>query len=132
MEKKIKRNRASNTKNEIIALLANRKVALSHKDFQDYFENTVDRVTIYRALERLVEEGKLHKIANLDGGVQYALCKTCTSEDHKHEHVHFNCTTCKETTCLEEVEIKIKLPNSYKAEEQQIILYGICPKCSNQ
>lgn len=67
MEKKIKRERNSSTKTEIISLLNEKKTALTHKDFQDYFEKSIDRVTIYRALDRLVEEGKLHRIANLEG-----------------------------------------------------------------
>ncbi|MFY8182411.1 MAG: Fur family transcriptional regulator [Flavobacterium sp.] len=132
MEKKIKRERNSTTKDEIVSLLKTKKVALTHKDFQDYFEKSIDRVTIYRALDRLVEEGKLHKIANLDGGIQYALCNTCEhkNQEHNHDHVHFNCVKCHETTCIENTSPKIILPKDYIIQEKQLLLIGICPNCN--
>ncbi|NHM01890.1 Fur family transcriptional regulator [Flavobacterium difficile] len=141
MEKKIKRERTSTTKTEILNVLISRKSALSHKDFQDFFENTIDRVTIYRALDRLVLEGKLHKIANFDGVIQYALCSECDHKtsvleeenkhhNHNHEHVHFNCLVCKETTCIENVIPKIEISNEYQVKETQILLNGICKKCN--
>lgn len=131
MEKKIKRERNSTTKSEIITLLEKRNTALTHKDFQDFFDNSIDRVTIYRALDRLVEEEKIHRIANLDGGVQYALCKTCNHviEDHHHDHVHFSCLRCKKTTCIENCSPKIELPENYSIQEKQILIMGICPNC---
>lgn len=132
MGKKIKRERNSTTKSEILSLLTIKKVALTHKDFQDYFENSIDRVTIYRALDRLVEEGKLHKIANLEGGIQYALCNTCEHENdkHHHDHIHFNCVKCHKTTCIEGTSPKIILPEEYKIQEKQILVTGICPNCT--
>lgn len=139
MDKKIKRERSSTTKTEIINLLTQTKKALSHKDFQEFFENNIDRVTIYRALDRLVLEGKLHKIANFDGVIHYALCagcdldsdrKTATPYEHKHEHVHFSCVVCHETTCIEQVVPKIDMPSTYKVLEAQILVNGICEKCN--
>lgn len=143
MEKKIKRERNSNTKTEILNVLATRKSALTHKDFQEYFNKNIDRVTIYRALERLVLEGKLHKITNFDGVIHYALCAECEHKTntlyqennhlkHKHEHVHFNCVVCKETTCVENVIPKIEIPNEYEVMEIQILVNGICKKCINK
>lgn len=130
MGKKIKRERNSTTKSEILSLLTIKKAALTHKDFQDYFENSIDRVTIYRALDRLVEEGKLHKIANLEGGIQYALCNTCENEHHQHDHIHFSCVHCHKTTCIEGTSPKIILPEEYKIQEKQILVTGICPNCT--
>ena len=129
MEKKIKRERNSLTKSEILSLLSLKKIALTHKDFQEFFNNKVDRVTIYRALDRLVEEGKLHKIANLEGGIQYALCSTCENEHHQHDHIHFSCNNCHETTCIKNTSAKINLPKEYKILDKQILVTGICPNC---
>ena len=132
MEKKIKRERNSATKTEIINLLTVKKAALTHKDFQDFFENQIDRVTIYRALDRLVEEGKIHRIANLEGGVQYAICNTCSHlfNQHKHDHIHFSCRICKKTICLEKNIPNLILPDGYIIEEKQIIVSGVCPNCT--
>lgn len=132
MEKKIKRERNSSTKENIISLLKEKKEALTHKDFQDFFENKVDRVTIYRALYRLVNEGKLHKIVSLEGVIQYAICKSCNNEDktHSHNHVHFSCVKCNKTICLDDIRPQIKLPDGYKTEEMQLLITGVCSDCS--
>ncbi|MEO4006398.1 Fur family transcriptional regulator [Flavobacterium sp. CAU 1735] len=132
-EKKIKRERSSGTKTAILELLKAQNTALAHKDFHNHFGNTYDRVTIYRALDRLVDEGKLHRITNLDGVVQYALCKECESKEqseHNHDHVHFSCEKCKKTTCMESIAIRINLPSGYTVREQQILISGICPECN--
>lgn len=134
MGKKIVRERNSNTKNEILEFLQIKKTALAHKDFQLFFENKIDRVTIYRALDRLVEEGKLHKVVTFDGVIQYALCNFCSHEKHmhlkeNHDHVHFNCITCKKTTCLENYIPQVQLPKEYTVMEKQILVSGICPSC---
>lgn len=132
LEKKIKRERNSSTKNKIIEILSSSTSALAHKDFQDIMGNSCDRVTIYRALERLFEEGKIHKITNFDGVIVYALCKNCDNHNHIHqdEHIHFSCEKCKTTQCLELNLPKIELPKNYKISQKQFLFSGICPKCS--
>lgn len=133
-DKKIKRVRNSATKTTILELLRSRNTALAHKDFQNHFGDSCDRVTIYRALDRLVDEGKLHRITNFDGVIQYALCKECGSKGepaHHHEHVHFSCKNCGKTTCIDSIAIKINLPSGYTIQEQQILITGICPECTN-
>lgn len=142
MKKIIIRERKSSTKTEILKLLSDKRIALSHKEFQEFFGNNIDRVTIYRALDRLVLEGKLHKIANFDGVILYALCSECKNElhthenngahkNHHHEHVHFNCVVCKETTCLENLIPRIDIPDEYEVNETQILVNGVCKKCKD-
>jgi Fur family ferric uptake transcriptional regulator len=134
MNKKIKRERNSFTKTEIERLLLKEGVALAHKRFQEHFGSSCDRVTIYRALDRLVNEGKLHKIVNLDGVIEYALCNKCKNNNqvHNHEHVHFKCSVCNKTTCLEKCNPEIKLPSNYTAIQQQTIVLGTCPDCNKK
>ncbi len=144
MNKKIIRDRNSATKEEILAILKSKQSALSHKQLQELFVEKVDRVTIYRALDRLVLEGKLHKISNFDGVILYALCDVCNHKGHQHhqhdndnhfnhhhEHVHFCCTKCQEISCLTDILPQFNLPNGYKIEETQVIVSGVCPKCSS-
>lgn len=134
MQKKILRERKSSTKQKIITLLENRKEALTHKDIQLYFNETLDRVTIYRALERLITEGKIHKTLSFEGVVQYALCSKCnhTNDIHNHNHIHFTCEKCKKTTCLNDNTPKIVLPSGFINNEIQIIISGICSNCNNE
>lgn len=123
------RNTAAKT--EIQELILNSDVALSHHEIQEKTKGLCDRVTIYRVLDRLVDDGVIHKIVNVDGVSKYAACHSCT-EDHKHtahNHVHFSCQKCKTVTCLENVEPTFKLPTNYSVSEVNFTVSGICPAC---
>jgi len=120
--------RNTNAKTEIQELIISSTVALSHSEIQKSLEGLCDRVTIYSVLERLLTEGIIHKIVNLDGVVKYAGCHSCVIK-HNHNHIHFNCTKCKSLTCLENVQPSYKLPKNYKVSEMNFTLSGLCPKC---
>ncbi len=125
----MKSARSTVAKTEIQQLIVSSAVALSHIEIQKSLEGLCDRVTIYRVLERLLEEGIIHKVVNVDGVVKYACCHSC-NEKHNHNHIHFSCQKCKSVTCLENVEPIYKLPKTYKVSEMNFMLSGLCPQCS--
>lgn len=125
----MKSSRNTTAKTKIKELIATSNVALSHSDIQKSLDGLCDRVTIYRILERLLEEGVVHKIVNIDGVVKYAGCHNCSSK-HNHDHIHFSCQKCKSVTCLENVEPSYKLPKNYTVSEMNFTLSGLCPQCS--
>jgi Fur family ferric uptake transcriptional regulator len=116
-------------KSKILTLINDSQKALSHSEIQAELQGICDRVTTYRVLDRLVEEGYVHKIINMDGVVKFASCKGCVPR-HRHHHLHFSCLVCKTVTCLENVEPTIKLPRRYKVESMNLIVSGICPECN--
>ena len=124
---KLVRNTAAKT--EIQELITGSPIALSHSEIQKSLLGLCDRVTIYRVLERLLDEGVIHKIINVDGVVKYASCHSC-SEKHHHHHIHFSCQKCKAVTCIDDVEPTFKLPKNYKVSETNFMLSGLCPQCS--
>lgn len=125
----MKSARNSATKTKIQELIVSSSVALSHSDIQKTLKGLCDRVTIYRILNRLLEEGVIHKIVDVDGVVKYAACHSCSS-NHNHKHIHFSCQKCKSVTCLEDVEPSFKLPKNYMVSEMNFTLSGLCPQCS--
>jgi Fur family ferric uptake transcriptional regulator len=122
--------RNTTAKTEIQELILSTSVALSHTEIQEVTKGLCDRVTIYRILERLLEEGIIHKIVNIDGVVKYAGCHSCSEKHHHHHHIHFSCQKCKSVTCLDNVEPSYKLPKNYKVSEVNFTLSGLCPQCS--
>jgi Fur family ferric uptake transcriptional regulator len=120
--------RKTTAKSEIQELILSSSVALSHTEIKEVTKGLCDRVTIYRVLERLVEEGIIHKIINLDGVVKYAGCHSCSIK-HNHNHIHFSCQKCKAVTCLDDVEPSFMLPKNYKVSEMNFTLSGLCPQC---
>ena len=125
---KMKKSRNTTAKTEILNIISNRSVALSHAEIQAILDGLCDRVTIYRVLDRLIEDGEIHKVINIDGITKYASCNTCITS-HNHQHIHFNCEKCNTVTCLEDIEPTFNLPKEYKINDVNFTVSGVCPEC---
>jgi Fur family ferric uptake transcriptional regulator len=107
-------------------------VAISQPDLEKKLGKEIDRVTLYRILNTYQEKGILHRIMDMNGTANYAICSSSCSEDHHHdEHVHFNCTKCFKIYCLEVEVPRIKMPKGFLAKTVSSTAYGICEKCNN-
>ena len=91
----------------------------------------VDRITLYRTLLSFEECGLIHHSVDAAGQKKYALCSDhCDEHEHNDNHVHFHCTSCGTTKCLEnEVPSDIRLPKGYQMSEVQFNVMGVCPSC---
>ncbi len=129
----LKRNGLSVTESRksILALFLKREGALAHADIEKNTNESFDRVTVYRTLQTFVEKGIIHNIPTTDNSILYALCKDNCEEGHHHDnHVHFICTDCEKTICLEDVTVPIvKLPKGFKPHHAAMIVKGICDDC---
>lgn len=116
---------------DIIQEFLEKNVALSHSDLEETLNQQFDRVTIYRTLKTFLDKDLIHKVLDDSGATKYALCAHGeTKHDHSHEHVHFKCETCGETTCLEDITLpQIKLPSGFEKKEINLLVQGICEKC---
>lgn len=124
--------RITHSREEILNAFLEKQTALSPADIEKRISEQIDRVTIYRTINTFLEKGVIHKILDYQGGTKYALCKdSCTSENHDHNHVHFKCIRCKDTYCLENVNIPpINLPENFKVSEVNFLVQGTCVNCS--
>lgn len=105
--------------------------ALSHSEIEQEIGSKFDRVTIYRTLKTFEESGLIHKVPDDGAVVKYAACMAaCSTHEHKDNHVHFKCASCQETVCLNETGVQLPhLPEGYRAEDFQLLVTGVCPKC---
>jgi Fur family ferric uptake transcriptional regulator len=127
----MKTTRKTVSKTAILELITLSEVALSQIEIQKTLNGLCDRVTIYRVLDRLVNEDLIHKIATPDGTLKYASCKhQHDNQFQSHQHIHFNCEKCLAVTCLENIAPVFKIPANYKVIEMNFTLTGICPKCN--
>ncbi len=119
---------------DVYEVFNNSDFALSHNEVMTILGEDVDKVTVYRTLHTFVEKGLLHE-AETDGELtKYALCKpdTCNEVRHTHQHLHFKCTVCLKTICLEEVQIEsIPIPPGFTIETFKFLAEGVCDKCSS-
>ncbi|MFN4233197.1 MAG: Fur family transcriptional regulator [Bacteroidia bacterium] len=126
----MKVTRKTVAKTKILEYVQNSSSAVAHSDIQQSLKGICDRVTIYRVLDRLLSEGLVHKIVDVDGVVKYAACHTCEDEHHhRHDHVHFSCEKCKKVTCLDAVIPQLNMPKEYKINSVNFMVSGYCPNC---
>lgn len=129
----LKRNHLSVTgsREKILGLFLEQAGALAHGDIEKRAGERFDRVTVYRTLQTFVEKGIIHTIPTADNTVRYALCKDDCKEGHHHDHhVHFVCTRCHKTYCLDDVVTpELKLPKGYTSSHIEVVAEGICKNC---
>ena len=116
----------------IMQVLCGSEAAVSQADIEKSLDNQVDRVTVYRTLKSFEEAGIIHKITDTDAVAKYALClDDChKGSAHSHNHAHFHCTACGNTTCLNSVHIEVPdLPKGYLVSETKLIMSGLCAAC---
>ena len=123
--------RTTSSRAAILSLFFNQHHALSYSDIEKEVSSSYDRVTVYRTLKSFLDKGVIHKVLDDSGSLKYALCNDhCSTIEHHHDHVHFKCTKCGQTSCLDGVEVPtLKLPKGYKANEVDVLIQGICNKC---
>jgi Fur family transcriptional regulator, ferric uptake regulator len=121
----------TDSRKKILSLFLVNNDALNHGDIEKRTGEKFDRVTIYRTLQTFVEKGIVHTIPTADNAVLYALCKDCSEHHHHDDHVHFVCTNCNSTICLDNIVTpEINLPEGYEADSVQVLIRGKCKKCS--
>lgn len=111
-------------------MILSSEVALSHQEILKNKDLQCNRVTVYRILDKLEEQGEIHKIIDTNGTAKFAKCSNCSKSKHMHKHLHFSCTACKEVTCLTQSVVTFEVPNDYMVENANFTLSGICPKCA--
>jgi Fur family ferric uptake transcriptional regulator len=106
-------------------------VAISQPELEKKLGKEIDRVTLYRILNTYEDKGILHRIMDINGTANYAICSSSCSEEHHHdEHVHFNCTRCAKIYCLDVTVPQTKMPKGFTASAANTTVYGICEKCN--
>ncbi|NBP67610.1 MAG: transcriptional repressor [Cytophagia bacterium] len=122
--------RSTPGRQEVLDIFLKINHALSHGDIEKNMPADFDRVTLYRTLKTFLDKGLVHKVLDDEGGLKYALCNhNCNATAHSHNHVHFKCTVCGQTSCLD-IEIPgIKLPKGYKPVESNLLIQGTCLNC---
>lgn len=115
----------------VYKFMAQKKIAVALTDIEIAFGKS-ERTTLYRTLKTFEENGVVHQIDDGTGVSKFALCEEgCNCEIEQDLHLHFHCSHCDETVCLTEHKIPhINLPDGYIAEDVNLVVKGICEKCS--
>jgi len=115
----------------VLGLLQSAHAPLSHSEIEGQLNKQtspeIDRVTLYRVLDWLVDVGLAHKAANVRG----VFCFTLAQPSIKHkQHAHFRCNDCGKVICLDMAPPpEPKLPNGFRLTSMELDISGECPDC---
>lgn len=113
----------------VLKVLSEQAVAISLVELEQKFEK-VDKVTLYRTLKTFEENKLIHSIDDGTGSVKYALCTESCQCNPQDLHVHFFCTVCQHTYCLNDIPVpSVKLPVHFNLESISMVVKGICSNC---
>ncbi len=90
----------------------------------------IGRVTVYRQVERLLEDGTVRKFTDDKNAAYYKLVE----RDDCDSHFHLKCVKCGDITHLDCDEIgcifsHIKEEHKFKVDLSKTVLYGLCSNC---
>lgn len=123
--------RATPLRLSVLEVFLKENNAISKQEIEDRL-TTIDRISLYRTLKTFEEKGLIHKVLNTSNIQKYAICQDdCSDDAHEDKHVHFECTNCNKTTCLDHVPIPVvALPENYKTQSIALTITGICENCN--
>ena len=81
-------------KNELFNLFHSSSKSLSVNDIVNYFDNSINKVTVYRSLDSFENKGLIHKVPDANNLKRYSLCRENECHVNSHNHKHFICYYC--------------------------------------
>lgn len=116
----------------VLECLLAQRVAVTHQQVEHDLakRGPVDRVTVYRALEWLIDQGLAHKVLGDDRAWHF---RANGEEESHHQHAHFRCNRCDEMICLKSAScapILPALPAGYRGMEVELTIKGLCARCA--
>lgn len=109
-------------------MLQSSDTPMSHADLEQLLPEAMDRVTLYRTLDRLHDAGLLHRRVGDDRVMRFA---THEVENAHARHAHFRCDSCGRLYWLDaKPPRKPALPDGFVVEGAEWTLHGICPRCN--
>ena len=115
----------------VLGILSEQKMAISLSDLEQNFHKS-DKVTLYRTLKTFEERKLIHSIDDGTGAIKYALCKESCQCHPEDLHIHFFCTKCQHTFCLNDNPIPtINLPVNFSLGTINMVVKGVCADCNH-
>ena len=122
----------------VLACLLSSEHATTHLDVAAMLtdHHAVDRVTVYRVLEWLVNQGIAHRIAGDDRVWRFMISRPQSSAKSKSlahgHHAHFTCEACGQTFCLDKPipKVDVALPEGFRPSEIDLVVRGRCASCA--
>lgn len=117
-------------KNIILDIIKNQDNSFTIKDIYEKAKDRVGLTTIYRLIDKLVEENKLNKTISSDNTTYYQYLSDCDEENH----FYLKCERCGNIThidcdCIKDLTSHITKHHKFRPNKDHIIIDGICSRC---
>ena len=117
-------------KEKILDRIKRQEQEFTIKSLYEGLEKEIGLTTIYRFIDKMLEEGTLKKITGKGTQVFYQYLKKCPKENHFYlkcdqcgEMIHVDCD------CIKELSSHIDKEHSFQLKEENIMIKGTCKKC---
>ena len=124
-----------NTKQKelIINAIKKQKHEFTIKDIYNDLNNKVGLTTIYRLIDKLINEDVLIKYISKNNTTYYQYLKKCNEENH----FYLKCEKCNclfhiDCDCIKELTSHILNKHKFKPNKEHIVINGLCEKCSKK
>ena len=121
-----------NTKQKdfILSAIKNQKQEFTIKDIYNIVKKETGLTTIYRLVDKLVQDGRLSKYIGKDNFTYYQYLEECNKENH----FYLKCNKCGkivhiDCNCIEEMTSHIFKKHKFKPNREQVIINGVCEDC---
>lgn len=121
-----------NTKQKelILSIIKKKKHEFRVKDLYNDLNKEIGLTTIYRQIDKLVNEGRINKNINKDNITYYQYLEEC----NKKNHFYLKCDKCGNMThidcdCIEQLSNHIVKEHQFNLNKDCIIINGICKRC---
>jgi Fur family ferric uptake transcriptional regulator len=129
--------RVTGARVRVLTVMLRADEALTHTELQRRLEQgdpqeVLDRVTLYRVLDWLVETGLAHRVSGSDRIWRFS-AQTAGQAAHGH-HGHFKCRRCERMFCMKESHslarsVRAMLPEGFSGDEVELTVLGWCAAC---
>lgn len=128
------RNKTYKTKqkNIILEIIKKEEKPFTIKEIYEKIKG-VGLTTVYRLVDKLVEEGIIDKYIGKEGKNYYQYLEKC----EKSNHFYLKCEVCGSLThvdcdCIEKLSLHITKNHKFKPSKNKIIIDGKCYKCKEK
>lgn len=124
-----------NTKQKdiIYKAICNKHNEFTIKDIYNELKDETGLTTIYRVVDKMLEENTLSKRIDNDNNTYYHYLEKCDKENH----FYLKCDNCGEMIhvdcdCIDELSSHIVNEHKFRLSKEHIIINGLCSKCSKE
>lgn len=119
-------------KDEILDTIKKMNKAFLIKELYVKLNEKVGLTTIYRFIDKMVENEELYKYIGEDNNTYYQYLEKCDCNNH----FYLKCINCGnmihvDCDCIKELSNHITKEHNFIPNKENIIINGICSKCKN-